>query len=362
MSSKAKRDSKPTIRDVAKLSGVSVTTVSRILNKDKRYPQSTVRRVYQAVKDLDYVPSRSARSLRTQQTHTVGLLFHSVDNPVFAAYIHGIEKQLSESGYSVIVAQTQHIAAERQLTNLTSHNVDGMIVYSEGLEAEELERLSEAVPIVQIGSRASHFLDCVRTDNVFGVELGVRHLVDQGSIRIAFVGGNLNFTSGRERLRGFEEAMQATGLQPDPRLIRVGRYESWFGYDSIRELFSSDTLPDAVIAANNEVGMGVLGALYDLGIEVGDHFKLLVFSDVAHADFFNPPLTFISEKGTTVGIYAAELLLSRMDPTSTQSKHNPGVQEILVKPELHAKASTLGRSSQRDRGRQIQTSLGGAGM
>ena len=313
-----------TINDVADRCGLSPTTVSHVLNGTKRFPKATEERVRRAAEALGYIPSASARSLRTQRSSTVGLLFHSVDNPVFAAYIHGIERRLSDAGYSVIVAQTLHSSELRQLETLVKRDVDGIIAYTEGFSAEELESVARTTPIVQIGSQVSRSLNCVRTDNFYGMEIAIKHLVEIGCRRIALVGGNLALQSGRERLEGFKQGLHLAGLEADSSLIRVGRYESWFGYEATVAMLDSGNRPDAIVAANNEVGMGVLHALHNRGVRIPDDIRFLVFSDVAYADFFNPPLTVVSERGRYVGRRAAELLLASILPKTRRDSVLPG--------------------------------------
>jgi LacI family transcriptional regulator len=306
------------MRDVAAAAGVSVKTVSRVVNDEAAVRDVVAERVRGAIATLGYRPDHRAQLLRRRGTlsSTIGFVPLDVSNPFFSAIYRGLEDVAWAHGY-VVVAGSSDGSIERGdaiLKRLIGARVDGLIVVPAGEDHTLLaEEVGRGTPVVLLDLEVDDIagVDLVRSDHRGGARLAVRHLIDHGHRDIAFLGDVISIFSARERYRGYVDAMRAA---------RLGRRRDWtiHGLDSagataaVRRLFDRrvEATPSALFTAQNFVTMGAVHALRELGLH--EVVALTAFDDVDMADVVEPGLTVVPQQPAELGRIAAELLLDRI--------------------------------------------------
>jgi LacI family transcriptional regulator, galactose operon repressor len=301
-----------TLADVAASAGVSASTASRALNGRGELSAATRAAVIEAAERLGFQPSPLARSLRTRKTYTVGFVVPDVASPFYAASLKGAQAVLEDSGYRVMLMDSElsvdgEVAALRTLVN---HRVDGLLVATAGLGEDEFEDLvgSKGTPCVFLDSVVDGAgAGAVTLENRVGIELLVGHLREHGHTRIALLAGSQQETSGVERLEAF-----AAVARPEPELIRVGPWTQAAGAAGTRELLALDVRPTAIVASSAELGLGCLAACRELGVALPDELALVTFDDPYFGSLLEPALTAVGYDPADVGRAAATLLVTAM--------------------------------------------------
>jgi LacI family transcriptional regulator len=268
--------------------------------------------VVAAAERLGFQPSPLARSLRTRQTYTVGFVVPDVASPFYAASLKGAQAVLEESGYRVMLMDTElsvegEVAALRTLVN---HRVDGLLLSTAGLGEDRFDDLvgSTGTPCVFLDSVVDGAgAGAVTLENRLGIELLVEHLREHGHTRIGFLAGSQQETSGTERLEAFVEL---TASADD--LIRIGPWTQAAGAAGARELLSLAPRPTAIVASSAELGLGCLAACRELGVRLPDELALVTFDDPYFGSLLEPSLTSVGYDPADVGRAAAALLVEAM--------------------------------------------------
>lgn len=302
-----------TIKEVAREARVSVATVSRALNKKGTVRVETSRRVRVAAEKLRYAPHGAARSLITRQTHTLGVLLPDLFGEFFSELIRGIDLAARRRGYHVIVSGSHSDRAEtRAMVRAMRGRVDGLLVLSADLDARELEaNLPFGFPVVLLSGAGKGVFDAVRVDNHGGASAMVRHVIDLGHDRIAFVAGPGKNLDAAERLRGFRDAVgRATGATS---LEIQGDFREQAGYRAAARILRSKLRPTAVLAANDAMAIGLLAAFRERHVRVPEDIALAGFDDIPIARYMTPPLTTVSVPIADLGARAAARLLHALD-------------------------------------------------
>lgn len=305
----------PTIRDVARLAGVSVATASRVLS-DSGYPVAPEvrQRVLDAARELDFTPNAFARGLSKRESRLIGLVIPNIREPYFLEIGRGTEEVASRHGYLVVLCNTDRDPAREQtyLEQLRALRAGVILVgrssYDEAFR-QELE--SHPAPIVVIGR---HQLPCssVQADNVQGAIEAVSHLVQLGRRRIAFIGGPLSSSSAVDRLEGYREAMRRHGLPVDESLVVESDYTMEGGARALLRLLRAIPLPDALFAANDQMAIGAMREARGRGLRVPADISIVGFNDIPVAAFVEPPLTTVRLPLHRIGEVAADLLLRQL--------------------------------------------------
>jgi LacI family transcriptional regulator len=304
------------IYDVAKRAGVSVFSVSAVINKSDQVSAFLQRRVETAVRQLNYRPNLLARSLAKQQTHTIGIIVPDIANPFFPLIVRGVEDIAQGAGYSILLCNSdnQREKEERYLELLISKRADGiMLTMAPGHLSPWLHRmLAQAkMPIVLV-MRTSRDLkaDAVLTDDHQGAFEAVAHLARIGYRRIALVGGPLGVSNGMARWRGYRKALDEHGLTYDPDLAIEGDYRIDSGYRAGLELIPRR--PDAVFVANYLMTVGFMQAAEEMGVSCPEDFGLVSFDDYPWLRCFRPRLTTVELPKYELGAAGARILLDRL--------------------------------------------------
>ncbi|MEU9704022.1 LacI family DNA-binding transcriptional regulator [Streptomyces sp. NPDC047981] len=307
---------KPTLAKVAERAGVSVASVSRVLNGLPATPEMT-KRVTEAAEALSYVPDAFARSLRAGRTFQVALAVADIGNPTYVAMMRTVEAALRPTNYRIVLYSTG-TDTDGELAfveSLRSGTVDGLILQTVRARDELLEALAELpMPAVVIGNLPDGAdVDCVRTDSGLGIGLAVRHLADMGRRRIALLNGPVETAPGRIRLQGFEEAMRARGCTVEPGMVmECADFNHHDGYLAAAALLEEHA-PDAIVCANDLIAMGALRALTERGLRIPQDVAVTGMDDTDLAAMCNPPLTTVSLGAEERAGLAVELLRERIE-------------------------------------------------
>ncbi|MET9818973.1 MULTISPECIES: LacI family DNA-binding transcriptional regulator [unclassified Streptomyces] len=312
----------PTMADVARSAGVSVATVSHVLNGTRPVLPHTRQAVLDAVEELGYTTNTLARSLVTSRTRSIGLAVSAISNPYFTEILQGVEAAALEAGYSLLIADPHDDPRhERKVVQLLhERRVDGMIVAPSADPRELLAYLGRhAVPAVFLdrlvdapGADGGPRFDQVCSDNAEPTSRLVTHLAGLGHRRIGLVAGLPGLSTTSERIMGYRSGLAFAGLPYDERLLVHGDSESAGGAAATAALLSLAVPPTALVTGNNAMTIGALRALRDQGLSVPGDVALCSFDDFAWADLFAPRLTAIAQPSKDIGARAVQVLLERL--------------------------------------------------
>lgn len=305
-----------TMKDVAKAAGVSVATVSRVLNDDDRVAGETRARVQQVIEQLGYTPNTLGRNLRLAATHRVLVLVSSLSNQFCSGVVRGMEMKAAENGYQVMLAAThQDPELERRfLQSLYNRSVDGMVLMGARLPAEELSAIGKNYPLVLCCERVEGArVPCVSIDDELAGYDAVHMLVQKGHRRIAIL-SNREIASARKRTAGYERALREAGVQPETDLM-VERYEysSAAGMEACEKLFSLSEPPTAIFCISDDLAAGVCRVLREKGLTPGRDVDVVGFDNTPISRVFVPDITTISQPRRELGRQAMQQLLLRME-------------------------------------------------
>ncbi|MFF3335912.1 LacI family DNA-binding transcriptional regulator [Streptomyces sp. NPDC002888] len=311
----------PTMADVARCAGVSVATVSHVLNDTRPVLPHTRQAVLDAIDELGYTPNTLARSLVTSRTRSIGLAVSAISNPYFTEILQGVEAGALEHGYSLLIADPHDDPEhERKVVQLLhERRVDGMIVAPSADPPDLLAYLTRHdVPAVLldrvIDDRADGAprFDQVCAENAEPMALLVAHLADLGHRRIALVAGLPGLSTTSERISGYRHGLAAAGLPCDARLLVHGDSATAGAERATEALLALAAPPTALVTGNNAMTIGALRALRERGMSVPDDIALCCFDDFAWADLFAPRLTAIAQPSKEIGARAVQVLLDRL--------------------------------------------------
>ncbi|MDG5789277.1 LacI family DNA-binding transcriptional regulator [Evansella sp. AB-P1] len=287
-----------TIRDVSKLAGVSVATVSRVINKNGYVNETTKNSVLNAIKALNYKPSSIARSLAGMKTSTIALLVSDILNPFFPEISHAIESEAIKQGYSVILCNSDNNAEKEAeyIKILKEKRIDGIMIASYTIQAEQIKKLQEeGIPVVVLDREfPGHNVLTLMCKNREGASMAVQHLIDQGCKKIGHISGPLDVYAARERAIGYEEVTNKNNIYT-PGLIVPGGFSIDGGYRALLELYAKYPDIDGVFAGNDLMGIGAIKALYDSNLYVPKNIKVIGFDDIDLSKTFMPELSTIKQ-------------------------------------------------------------------
>ncbi len=305
-----------TMGDVARLAGVSASTVSHVLNGTRKVNTANRLRVEAAIEEVGYRRNGVARSLAAGRTHTVGLSISALTNPYFGSLVHAVERALSDAGYVLIVGDSHDdVVSEQRVTgSLLDRQVDGMIVApaagSERFTLPEITRT--ATPLVLIDRGVAAGCDQVGPENFEAAKSLTEHLLDRGHRRVAVVRGIAGISSTIERFEGYCAALAGRGIAIDPALVLDGESSTDAAERVVYALMSDVDRPAALVSLNNAMTIGTLKALRGLGLSIPNDVAFACYDDFEWSDLFEPRLTAAAQDVDTIGTTAVELLLARM--------------------------------------------------
>ena len=302
-----------TIHDVAKEAGVSISTVSRVIQGASNVLPETRSKIEAVIQRLDYHPNRLAQQFRTQQTKNVLVIVPEIGNAFFADVLLGIEHTTMKHNYNVLLVDSHSNSAieSRCYDMLTQKLVDGIITFSTGIDKEDLKQLATQYPIV-IGCR--HFADKtipnVTIDNAKAAKDITNYMLNLGHKRICYLAGPSDILIYRDRLNGYTEAMRDRNIKINRELIIHCDASIQGGYDAVFSLINNANISfSAVVASGDTMAIGAIRALNDCHIKVPDDVAVSGFDDIELSALFHPALTTVRQPKQQIGIRAAEKLL-----------------------------------------------------
>jgi LacI family transcriptional regulator len=307
---------KPTIRDVAKSAGVSVGTVSRVLNAHSKVQPGLRQRVEKAIADLGYSPNAVAQSMRSRATHTVGCVIREINISALAAFVGAAHDVLDEAGYSLVLSNSagRRARAPGLLERLSRRQMDGIMIgpYSPTTGAFDAFLKGLGVPIVLVDRDEPAWADAVMTDHAQGIRAATGYLLSLGHRAISLITGDPSLYPARERLRGFHDAFRAAGRKPDPALIHAASFLASAGFRLTSSMLASKDRPTAIIAGGIGMLSGVLQAIKVRGLRIPDDISVIGSGSSELADLHTPPIALQHWDQAEVGRIAANLLLDRI--------------------------------------------------
>jgi LacI family transcriptional regulator len=337
-----KRSASYTMRDVARLAGVSVTTVSSVVNGRGGVNPELTRRVEDAIATLDYHPNEVARGLKVNRTFTIGIIVPDVSNLFFNDILRGVETEARRNGYSIILCDSNEDPVQEQelLTVLIRRRVDGILLASTQAHLMESRLAMRRPPIVCFDRAPGGFAGpAVVVDNVLASHEATRHLIELGHQRIAIIAGPETTLTGSGRLEGFRKALQEAHLPLREEYIRPGGFSTQGGYRAALEILQLPNPPTAVLVCNNRMTLGLMRALRDLGLKCPHEISVVGFDDFDWSDLFSPRLTTIVQPSYEMGRRATEMLLQVVQAPA-QHLDSGERNRLVLKAELRVREST----------------------
>jgi len=331
---------KLTIKDIANLSGVSKSTVSRVINKKKYVSKNSKERVLNIINELGYIPDGVARSLKTKETYTIGLIIPDITNPFYSETAKIIEKNLRKLGYSLIICNTEnrHDLQNRYIDILKQKNVDGIIFGSVRTNDSNINNLlAQGLPYItyhrKIEDKNSNY---VISDDITGIKTAVKHLVDLGHKNIAYISGPTEFSTGINRLKGFIEARNIFNLNNSNNLIKEGGYSEYQSWQVTKEIINLDPRPSAIIAANDLMAISALDCILYHGLSVPKDVSLIGYDNINLASHARIQLTTISVDKKNMAKKTANSLIKEI----INNKSNSKLIQIILKTKLIIRKTT----------------------
>ncbi|GAA3578449.1 LacI family DNA-binding transcriptional regulator [Nonomuraea rosea] len=330
------------IQDVARHAGVSAATVSRVLNGRSTVNPELAARVHAAVLELGYRPNGVARNLRRRQTTLWAVLVSDVGNPFFTSLVRGVEDGGRQFGYSVVLCNTdENRAREAEYISVALHDNMAGVIISPADDSTDISALVAAGTAVVTIDRelAETEVDAVLVDNEKGAEVATTHLLESGYRRIACITGPRRMSTAMQRLRGYQRALRAFGVQQDRALIRHADFREEGGYSAMGALLDDDVEMDAVFAANNLMTVGAVECLTEREVPIPGRVGVIGFDDIPWARLFRPGLSTVRQPTYELGRAAAQLLADRIE--------NPArpAARMVLQTELHPRESSRPRAT-----------------
>jgi len=332
-----------TIKDIAKITGVSHSTVSRALGGNSLISESTTAKIRKVAKELGYQPSAAARSLKTNQTKVIGVIVNSIDDPFFSEILFGIEDAAQQAGYSLFIAASQYdpIREQNIVQTMMEQRTDGVIICSSSFSADKgRQLLANGFPVVVVNYKANeNFNYSIYHDDVDGSRQLTRHLLDLGHTKIAYLGNSKSGRTTLDRLNGFKQEMQTAGLEVQPDFMyEVQGSEPNLGFSSLIYFLNLPDQPTAIMCFNDTIAIGLVHACHQQGISVPENLSITGFDNITFSAFTCPPLTTLDQPKYSIGNEAAHLLLDLLGKKIENS--NEMHKEKILKGRLLVRSST----------------------
>lgn len=310
-----------TIQDVARAAGVSVSTVSRVLNNKVDVASETQRNVHQVIDELGYASSLAARSMRSHKTNLIGLVVPDIGFPYSIEIMKGINQAIADSNFDLLLYTTGDIhknaTASREqhyVTLLNKSITDGVIIV-----ASAAADFTTDAPIVSVDPHiANPNYPAVHAKNYQGGVQAMEYLIKMGHKRIGFVTGRRELESAERRMQAYNDVLENNGIEPDPHLISQGDFTSAAGYKCTRELLSLPNPPTAIFAANDQTAIGTYQAAQDLGVRIPEDLSLVGFDNISEAKYMG--LTTVDQFLANMGYIATQMLIRLINGEQLEEK------------------------------------------
>lgn len=302
------------IRDVARIAGVSVATVSRALSAPEKVSEESMSKVKSAIAKIGYRPNMLARNFRSTRAHAVVVLVPDIANPFYSLIIRSLEDRAQQKGYAVLLGDTRGMPEREQeyVRRVETRLADGIIQlrpYSE----KSINNVPEGVACVNACGCENTTGPLIRIDNRAAAKTMVDYLISLGHQRIGVICGLKDNPHTIERLEGYHQSLKAAGLPFDPSLITEGDFTMWSGHNCAFQFRNMQNRPTAIFCMNDEMAIGAIQTLKSQGIRVPEDISVTGFDDIAYARYSDPTLTTIAQPAEQMGKMAMDLLLAIID-------------------------------------------------
>ncbi|MDD5658850.1 MAG: LacI family DNA-binding transcriptional regulator [Actinomycetota bacterium] len=308
-----------TLNDVSKSAGVSIKTVSRVINDSKYVKKETKKKVLEVIKKLNYKPDYFARNLKKKRSNVIGYIIPDFTNQFFGMVFNGIEREFRKAGYNILVSNSdgEEKLEEKSIDVLISNRVEGIIFASTGLSGEYVKKQIEEfkIPFILIDNKLKGIkMNCVLHDNVKGAEILTNHLIKvHNKSKIAFIAGPIYETSSKRRLEGYKNSLMDNNIEIKESFIKVGQWNNNSGYKLTKQLFNQKEKPDSIFIAGSSMALGVLKALKEIDLNVPEDIKLVSFDNLDFVEAIQPPLTTLDRIEEKIGTEAAKMLINKIE-------------------------------------------------
>lgn len=307
-----------TMKDIARLAGVSTSTVSHVINKSRFVSEDISKRVNDAASQLNYTPSAVARSLKVNRTNTLGMLVTTSTNPFFGEVVKGVERSCYQEGYNLILCNTEgdNERMRQSINTLLQKRVDGLILMCSSIEGERIDIFEKYpdIPIVVMDWGPMLFTsDKIQDNSLRGGYLAAQHLIDNQHKDIGCITGPLVKHQAQMRYEGYKRAMIEANLQFNANWIVESDFECEGGYNAFQKMKAKGPLPSAIFVCNDMMAMGVINAANEHGIRIPDDLSIIGYDDIHISKFMTPALTTIHQPKYRLGQAAVEAVLNKVN-------------------------------------------------
>ncbi|WGV98700.1 substrate-binding domain-containing protein [Vibrio sp. YMD68] len=321
-----KKNKTPTVYDVAKLAGVSPSTVSRFLNRTTYVSDEKSQNIEQAIKTIGYKPSYPVQQKSNRRSMTIGVLIQHPESPHTSRILNDMEKTLIAQGYSLVIA-TGHWQSKLEvhaLEYLIKNNVDAVIIVTGHLKSDLIVKTAESIPVVTVGYDVEGpNIRSLNLNNTLGGYIATLHLLQQGHVNVAHIKGLSNQPDSGARYEGYKKALAESNIKVNPKLVKQGDFSSEIGYEKTIELLDSKVHFSAIFAANDQTAYGAIKALTDKGYKVPEDISVVGFDDLPVSKYFTPALTTLRQPVEEIGVVCAESVLNLLSGERHEARLPP---------------------------------------
>ena len=336
-----------TIKDIAKVAGVSHPTVSRALHDHPGLSPKTVERIKKIAEEMGYVPNAAARGLKTSRTKALGVIVKHIDDPFWNEVLDGVDSVLHPAGYSLFIATT-HRDKQREkevVQSMVQRGVDGVILLAPQFSQEQSHILhTYGLPMATVNNEGGG--ECqylIFNDDDYGIRQVTKHLVDLGHKHIAFLGNRLGGLTNTNRLAGFLDELKRSGISSHKELIfHASSGNPQGGREGANYLLTLRKMPTAIVCYNDFLAVGVYNTLHEQGLFIPKDVSVVGFDNIIISEFLSPPLTTLHQYKFELGVGAANMLLEMLEHEKKQDQPKPTAvtKKISIRGELRIRAST----------------------
>lgn len=329
-----------TMKDIARLAGVSTSTVSHVINQTRFVSEAIAQRVNAAAKELNYTPSALARSLKMNRTKTLGMLVTTSMNPFFGEVVKGVERSCYFHGYNLILCNTEgdNERMRASIDTLLQKRVDGLMLMCTAAEGEsltEFERYPDIPVVVMDWGPTVATSDKILDNSFQGGYLATQYLIERGHQQIGCITGPLSQYQAQSRYHGFQQALKEAQLDENKAWVIESNFECEGGYAAMQQLLELSQLPTALFVGNDMMAMGMISAANEAEIKIPEQLSLIGYDDIRIAQFMTPPLTTIHQPKYRLGKAAVEALLVKLQNPQSEP------QIIQLEPTLVERKSVV---------------------
>ncbi|MCT4686810.1 LacI family DNA-binding transcriptional regulator [Vallitalea sp.] len=329
-----------TIKDIAKLAGVSHATVSRALNNSPLISDKTKARIKKIAKDNNYIPNYSAKSLKLDKSYNIGVFLSALEGTspsFFYSSIKGVNRLMKERNYNLVVKAIDDLGEDYSIVN--SKHYDGILVVSQKKQDDEFIKYIGAlnIPVVVLNRKINiEGTTCVYSEDRDGAYQAVKYLTNLGHKRIGLIKGKEGFLNSSERLEGYKLAMNEASLIVNKKLIASGKFDVISGYKGMNKILDNNTkLPTAMFCSNDEMAFGAIKAIIEKGLRVPEDISVVGFDDIEMCKYITPELTTVRREISKIAYSGTEILFNMLDNNNKEFYHTKVDCKLKIRQSVH---------------------------